>query len=341
MVKEDPVTATPPDDRGRPNGVRPETAEAISVDEISEPQEASESGDPHGEWWIDGPIFSTEHKGSGITTLRPGAQPGRFTTSMIARLLFTFLFWIGLAFLALPRIVDPIAAPAVEDLATHWWWWVIVILAVVLMVVLGPTFGFTKRAMAQYGQLGLPAVVTAAVITTAFFIALLIHLAIDIDYIRHAPPTVEYSELPDAEILLILLGVAAVGTLALLIALPFSILFAVRTQRRIAAIRKTGIRYAGRLEHLDFRHSRISHLSQFSVRVSFETPEGRRVVTAQMEADPERVPLEGEPLLVIVSTIHGRRGSRERMLIEPDPVRPMRFDPDNGKYVVTADGGGG
>src|SRR5690606_36462462 len=103
-----------------------------------------------------------------ITTLRPGAQPGRFTGSRIARLSFTFLFWIGLAFLALPRIVDPIAAPAVEDLATHWWWWVIVILAVVVMVVLGPTFGFTRRAMAQYGQLGLPAVTAAVVITAAF-----------------------------------------------------------------------------------------------------------------------------------------------------------------------------
>lgn len=335
------MTATPPHDEDRSNAVHTEPVEAIRAHEIGEPHEPSESSDPHGEWWIDGPIFSTEHRGSSITSLRPGAQPGRFTASMIARLSFTFFFWIGLAFLALPRIVVPIAAPAVEDLATHWGWWVIVVLAVVLMVVLGPTFGFTKRGMAQYGQLGLPAVVTAAVITTAFFIALLIHLAIDIDYIRHAPPTVEYWELPDTEILLIFLGVAAVGALGLLIALPFSIRFAVRTQRRIVAIRTTGTRYAGRLEHLDFRHSRISHLSQFSVRVGFETREGTRVVTAQMEADPERVPLEGEPLLVIVSTFRGRRGSRERILIEPDPDRPMRFNPDGGKYVVTADGGGG
>lgn len=335
------MTLTPPHDDDRSNAVRPEPVEAISAHGIGATDEPAESSDPCGAWWIDGPIFSTEHKGSSITTLRPGAQPGRFTASMIARLSFTFLFWTGLAFLALPRIVDPIAAPAVEDLATHWWWWVIVILAVVLMVVLGPTFGFTRRAMAQYGQLGLPAVTAAVVITAAFFIALLIHLAIDIDYIRHAPPTVEYWELPDTEILLILLGLAAVGTLGLLVALPLSIRFAVKTQRTIVAIRTTGTRYAGRLERLDFRHGRISHLSQFSVRVSFETPEGRRVVTAQMEADPERVPLEGEPLLVIVSTIRGRRGSREQILIEPDPDRPMRFDPDSGKYVVTADGGGG
>lgn len=334
------MTSPPPDDKGRSNVVRPETAEAISMHGIGDPGEPRESSDPHGEWWIDGPIFSTEHKGSSITTLRPGAQPGRFTASMIARLSFTFLFWIGLAFLALPRIVDPIAAPAVEDLATHWWWWVIVILAVVLMVA-RPTFGFTRRATAQYGQLGLPVLAAAVVITAAFFIALLIHLAINIDYIRHAPPTVEYWELPDIEILLIFLGIAAVGTLGLLVALPFSIRFAVRTQRTIVAIRTTGSRYAGRLEGLDFRRGRISHLSQFSVRVSFETPEGRRVVTAQMEADPERVPLKGEPLLVIVSTVRGRRASRERILIEPDPDRPMRFDPDSGKYVVTADGGGG
>jgi len=335
------MTAIPPDDKGQSNAVRAETAEVIRVHGSGLSKEPNEPSDPNGAWWTDGPIFSTEHKGSSITTLRPGAQPGRFTGSMIARLSFTFLFWIGLAFLALPRIVDPIAAPAVEDLATHWWWWVIVILAVVVMVVLGPTFGFTRRAMAQYGQLGLPAVTAAVVITAAFFIALLIHLAIDIDYIRHAPSTVEYWELPDTEILLILLGLAAMGTLGLLVALPFSIRFAVKTQRTIVAIRTTGTRYAGRLEHLDFRHGRISHLSQFSVRVGFETPEGPRVVAAQMEADPERVPLEGEPLLVIVSTTHGRRGSRERILIEPDPDRPMRFDPDSGKYVVTADGGGG
>ena len=333
------MTATPPHDDDLSSSVSPERDETIGAHEIGEADKTGRPSDLHGEWWIDGPIFSTEHRGSSITSLRPGAGPGRFTASMVARLSFTFVFWIGLAFLALPRIVEPIAAPAVEELATHWWWWVIVILAVVMMVALGPTFGFTRRARAQYGQLGLPAVATAFVIAAAFFIALLIHLAIDIDYIRHAPPTVEYWELPDTEILLILLVVAAVSTLGLLIALPFSIRFAVMTQRTIVAIRTNGEHYAGRLEHVDFRHSRIGHLSQFSVRVSFDTPEGPRVVTAQMEADPERVPLEGEPLLVIVSTIRGRRGPREQILIEPDPDRPLRFDPDSGKYVVTADGG--
>src|SRR5690606_6320381 len=145
------------------------------------------------------------------------------------------------------------------------------------------TFGFMRRAMEQYGQLGLPVVTTAVVITAAFFIALLIHLAIDIDYIRNAPATVEYWELPDTEILLIFLGIAALGTLGLLIIFPFSISFAVRTQRAIVTIRTTGARYAGWLDHLDFRHGRIGHLSQFSVRVGFETQEGTRVVTAQME----------------------------------------------------------
>ncbi|WP_067200723.1 hypothetical protein [Microbacterium sp. XT11] len=334
------MTATPPhDDRSDEVGLEP--VEATTVHGIGDPDEPSESSDPNGEWWIDGPIFSTAHSGSSITSLRPGARPGRFTASMIARLSFAFLFWIGFAFLALPRIVDPIAAPAVEALATQWWWYVVVVLAVISMVVLGPTFGFTRRATAQYGQLGLPAVAAALVITAAVFIALLLHLAIGIDYIRHAPPTVEYWELPDTGILLIFLAVAGVGALGLLVALPFSIRFAVKTQRTIVAIRRTGTRYAGRLEHLDFRHRRISHLSQFSVRVSFGTPDAPRVVTAQMQADPERVPLVGEPLLVIVSTIPGRRGSREQILIEPDPDRPMRFDPDSGKYVVTADGGGG
>lgn len=332
------MATTPPHDDDRSDVVRPEPAEALSAHAIDQPSESSDSG---GEWWVDGPIFSTSHHGSSITSLRPGAEPGRFTGSMIARLAFTFLFWVGLAFLALPRVVSPIATPAVEDLVTRWWWYVVMVLAVVSMVVLGPTFGFTRRARAQYGQLGLPAVTAAFVITTAFFIALLIHLAIAVDDIRHAPPTVEYWELPDTGILLIFLGVAAVGALGFLIALPFSVRFAVKTQRTIAAVRRTGTRYAGRLEHLDFQHAQISHLSQFSVRVSFGTSDAPRVVTAHMAADPKRVPLVGEPLLVIVSTIAGRRGPREQILIEPDPDRPMRFDPDSGKYIVAADGGGG
>src|SRR5690606_16009309 len=85
-----------------------------------------------------------------------------------------------------------------------------------------------------------PTVAAATVITAAFFIALLIHLAIDIDYIRNAPPTVEYWELPDTDILLILLGVAAVGTLGLVITLPFSIHFVVKTQRTIVTNRPCG-----------------------------------------------------------------------------------------------------
>lgn len=114
-----------------------------------------------------------------------------------------------------------------------------------------------------------------------------------------------------------------------------------RTQRRIAAIRDTGTRHAGRLEELDFRHSRIGDLSQCSVRVGFEPPEGTRIVAARMEADPERVPLEGEPLLVFVATTRRRRRPRERILIEPDPDRPLCFDPDSRRYTVATDGGGG
>ncbi|MGI6879312.1 hypothetical protein [Microbacterium sp. gxy059] len=151
------------------------------------PDEPSEASDPHGEWWIDGPIFSTEHRGSSITSQRPGAKPGRFTGSMVARLAVTFVFWIGFAFLALPRLVDPIASPPTRDLTAHGWWWAIVILATLMMVLLGPTFGFQRRAMEQYGQLGFPMVVAALVIAAAFLIALLIHLRIDIDYIRSAP----------------------------------------------------------------------------------------------------------------------------------------------------------
>jgi len=304
--------------------------------------EGESSSDPNGEWWVDGPIFSTDHKGSNITTLRPGARLGRFTTSMTLRLSFTFVFWVELAFLAVPRIVDPIASPFSKDLGTHWWFYALVVVAVIAMVTFGPTFGFTRRAMKQYGQLGLPAVVAALVITEAFVVALLILLALDIHAIQTAPPSVEYWELPDLEILLIFLIIGAVGTLALLIALPFSIAFAVRTQRRVATIRDTGTRYAGTLEEIEFRHGRISTLSQFTVRVGFETPTGHRVLHAHMEAEPERVPLPGEPVLVRVATMPERGGgTRERILIEPDPDHPMRFDPDSAKYVVTADGGGG
>lgn len=334
------MTVIPPHDDDPSAAAHPGPVDIHGMRENGDPRHTRGSSDPNGEWWVDGPIFSVEHKGSSITTLRPGARAGRFTASMAARLCFTFFFWIGFAFLALPRIVDPIASPTVEHLPAHWWWWLIVILAVLMMFVLGPTFGFTRRAREQYGQLGLPAVITALVITAAFFIALLLHLAIGIHDIDHAPPTATPGELPDTELLLILLGIAAAGTLGLLILLPFSLAFAMTTQRRIVTTRTTGTRYAAHLEQLDFQHARIGALSQFSVRVRFETPEGSRAVTAHMEATPERVPLEGEPLLVIVSAAPGPR-SRERILIEPDPDRPMRFDPDHGKYVVVADGGGG
>lgn len=103
------------------------------------------------------------------------------------------------------------------------------------------------------------------------------------------------------------------------------------TRRRrdwLTALRRHGVRSQGELRTVKFLKRWTADDPQFTVTVAFDGPNGRRVVTANMVADPTRVPLAGSR--VVVFSAPDDTGD---VLIELDPAAPPTFDRDpSGRY---------
>lgn len=99
-----------------------------------------------------------------------------------------------------------------------------------------------------------------------------------------------------------------------------------RRQDWLARLRRHGVRSAGELRNVKFLKRWTADDPQFTVTVAFESPTGRRVVTANMVADHARVPLAGSHVLVF-SAPHDTGND---VLIELDPANPPAFDRDPG-----------
>ncbi len=99
------------------------------------------------------------------------------------------------------------------------------------------------------------------------------------------------------------------------------------TRRRrdwLTALRRHGGRSQGELRTVKFLKRWTADDPQFTVTVAFDGPTGRRrAVTANMVADPTRVPLAGSR--VVVFSAPDDTGD---VLIELDPAAPPTFDRD-------------
>ncbi|MBU9764735.1 hypothetical protein FR943_12860 [Mycobacterium sp. TNTM28] len=95
-------------------------------------------------------------------------------------------------------------------------------------------------------------------------------------------------------------------------------------QDRLAALRRHGVRSPGELRNVNFLDRWTADDPQFSVTVAFESPTGRRAVTANMIAHHSRVPLPGAAVVVFSAP----RDASDDVLIELDPDRPARLDRD-------------
>jgi len=296
---------------------------------------------PNGQWWKDGPVFSTEQKGSRITTLAPGAQPGRFTLSDVASAVGMLLFWAGFLFLAIPRVISYGLIPWVEEMTTQWWFYVIIVLAVIGMFVVGPTFGLYRSVSRSFGQLGIAALAVALVCCASAFIALAIHILIYVDYWSEPHPELESWEYPDEELFLILAIIAALATIACAVLLPVATIATRRVQAQVARLRARGSRHDGTITEMKFLHERVDYFVQFRVQVSWHGSDGPRTVRARMATIPARAPMLGATVIVYTEAVQRRNGTvKERLLLEPHPEIPMSFDPEGpSKYVVTSDGG--
>lgn len=99
-----------------------------------------------------------------------------------------------------------------------------------------------------------------------------------------------------------------------------------RRQHWLAALRGHGVRSTGELRNVKFLNRWTADDPQFTVKVAFDAPTGRRVVTANMVADHARVPLAGSRV-VVFSAPHDAGND---VLIELDPANPPKFDRDPG-----------
>lgn len=101
-----------------------------------------------------------------------------------------------------------------------------------------------------------------------------------------------------------------------------------RRRDRLAALRRHGVRSQGELRNVTFLKRWTADDPQFTVTVAFDAPAGRRVVTANMVAHHNRVPLAGSRV-VVFSPPH----DTDDVLIELDPANPPKFDRDpSGRY---------
>ncbi|AJR30074.1 hypothetical protein [Mycolicibacterium fortuitum] len=104
------------------------------------------------------------------------------------------------------------------------------------------------------------------------------------------------------------------------------------TRRRrdwLVNLRRHGVRSPGELRNVEFKQRWTADDPQFTVTVAFESPTGRRVVTANMVAHHARVPLAGSRV-VVFSAPHDMS---DDVLIELDPDDPPKFDRDpSGRY---------
>ncbi|OMC34539.1 hypothetical protein A5740_09620 [Mycobacterium sp. GA-1841] len=102
-----------------------------------------------------------------------------------------------------------------------------------------------------------------------------------------------------------------------------------RRQRRLASLRRHGVRSPGELRNVKFLKRWTADDPQFTVTIAFDAPTGRRVVAANMVAHHSRVPLAGSAV-VVFSAPHD---AGDDVLIELDPAEPPKYDRDpSGQY---------
>lgn len=281
-------------------------------------------------WWESGPVFSTKNRGSNITTISPGQSVGRFTLGLGAAAVWSAAVWAALAYLAFPRMLEHEVVPSIAEAAKQWWW--VFLIAALVILMFGSTTWLYDETERRFGQQTTAFALAGSAASAGIAAAGVLHLVLVSNYLQSQPAEVEAWKLPDATIVLIFTVAALLFFAVGLLCLPFVIWRARRQQRMIVRIRQTGRRYQGELTQVAFRNEWIAGRPQFRVQVRYDTPDGSRLVQAAMATSSERVPLGGSPVIVLVD-------ARGDTLIEPDPERPLAFDPQSERYHEPSGGG--
>lgn len=284
-------------------------------------------------WWESGPVFSTTDKRADTITLAPGQPVGRFTLGTAIDIVWLALVWAALIYLGFARMFEHEVVPSIAKMAHSWWWITLIVVFVILMVI--SSFGVFDDADRSFtkGSVAFGFVFNAA--SAGIFIAGLLHFLSVNSYVQSLPEWSAETRFLHPMIMLVITVVALTCFVISLILLPSAVRRAKKRQEMIIHIRETGQSYTGVLKQITFCKDWVGGNPMFHVQVQYETPDGTLSLQAAMTTSSHRVPLEGSPVKVLID-------EDGNTLIEPDPERPLTFDPNTDEYrQPSGDGGGG
>jgi hypothetical protein len=269
-------------------------------------------------------MFSVPDKGSRITVLAPGRTPGRLSPRLLVSALLSAVVWTATALLSSSALCGGSTASAAAvcrvDVGQGWLIGGVVVLGYLAVL---SSVDLAERGREALGQRRASSLFYLTPLLAGIVLGSGAGAAVALgpdpaDGVRRALDGALGTEAAAISAAVALL--AAVWLLTVVARLPGALGHARKRQSTIERLRRDGHRYAGRLWLGGVRFWLHSD-PELDVSVTYESPAGRREVSARMRSSPERVPKNGSQVIVLTDlagAVH----------IELDPAVEPVFEPE-------------
>ncbi|MFI6427817.1 hypothetical protein [Promicromonospora sp. NPDC050880] len=273
-------------------------------------------------WWDHRPVFSVTDRASRLTGLAPGRAPGRVTARLLAPALLTGLVWAAEALVASWLLCRATAGSCTAGQSGGWL--VAGVLVLGYLAVLG-TVGLAEHARETFGQRRAASLWSWAPLLAGVALGAgggaVARVATADDPAARVRETLDGAPGTEGVLIPAVVAVLAAGWgLTIAARLPGALRHARGRQETIERLRRDSLRYTGRLRLGEVRLW-LHNDPELDVTVVYDTPAGRREVTARMRTSADRVPVDGSAVVVLDDL-------RGALHVELDPDADPVFAPE-------------